>query len=174
MVARLVFWGRSRIMAERVVPVAELDGYVGKNISAICSLGYTSEAPHHNHCAHFVSHLLNLHFGHKCAKHGFSIRVDEVFNRCRYRGDWKNQPKIIIENLIFATQSTNMGHDGKMMDGPNKHMGIWTDTFVYNYSTMNHQVLKETVPDFLTRLNGVYNPDGNNPVKLFYGYELPV
>jgi hypothetical protein len=67
-----------------------------------------------------------------------------------------------------------MGHDGNMMNGPNKHMGIWSDPYVYNYSTMNHQVLKELVPAFLARLEGVYNPKGTNPVQLFYGYDLPL
>ena len=36
------------------------------------------------------------------------------------------------------------------------------------------QVLKEEVADFLARLTGVYNPQGNNPVELYYGRELPV
>jgi hypothetical protein len=161
-------------MSERVVPVAELDGYVGQNISAICTFGFISEVNHHNHCAHFVSHLLSLRVGAKCAPKGVSIRVNEIFNRCRFRGDWDDLPTPRIYSLIFATQSTNMGHDGNMMNGPKKHMGIWSYPYVYDYSTMNHQVLKELVPDFLSRLDGVYNTSGHNPVRLFYGYDLPV
>jgi hypothetical protein len=161
-------------MPERIVPVAELDGYVGDNISEICTFGFISEVDHHNHCAHFVSHLLSLRFGAKCAPKGVSIRVNQIYNRCGQRGAWSAKPATRKYSLIFATQSSNMGHDGNMMDGPNKHMGIWSDPYVYDYSTMNHKVLKELVPDFLSRLDGVYNPGGNNPVRLFYGYELPV
>jgi hypothetical protein len=100
--------------------------------------------------------------------------VNQIYNRCGQRGAWSAKPATRKYSLIFATQSSNMGHGGDMMNGPNKHMGIWSDPYVYDYSTMNHQVLKELVPDFLSRLDGVYNPAGNNPVRLFYGYELPV
>jgi hypothetical protein len=161
-------------MSERVVQTAELEGYVGQNISAICSLGFTSEVNHNNHCAHFVSHVLGLSFGHKCARHGFTIRVNDIYNRCARRGPWADRPTPRIWGLIFATQSSNMGQNGHMLDGRNKHMGIWRHPYVYDYSTMNHLVLKETVPDFLSRLDGVYNTTGDNPVRLFYGYELPV
>ncbi len=161
-------------MTERVIPVAELDGYVGQNISAICPFGFTNEAHHTNHCAHFVAHLLNLSFGTVCHRHtGATLRVNEIYNRCGQRGGWDDLPLPLVYCLIFATQPTNMAHGGDMMDGPNKHMGIWSDPYVYNYSTMARQVLKELVPDFQARLEGVYDPDGTNPVQLFYGYSLP-
>jgi hypothetical protein len=162
-------------MTERVVPVAELDGYVGQNISAICPFGFTNEAHHTNHCAHFVAHLLNLSFGSALChpRDGATLRVNDIFNRCGQRGRWDDRPLPLIYSLIFATQPTNMAHGGNMMDGPNKHMGIWSDPYVYNYSTMARQVPKETVADFQARLESVYDPDGGNTVQFFYGYSLP-
>jgi len=161
-------------MSERRVPDAELDGYVGNNISQICPFGFTNEAHGTNHCAHFVAHLLNLSFGFTChGRNGATLRVNEIYNRCADRGDWSSLPIPLNYTLIFATQPTNMGHDGTMMDGRNKHMGIWSFPYVYNYSTMARQVLKELVPDFLSRLQGVYDPGGTNPVQLFYGRNLP-
>jgi len=41
-----------------------LNSYVGKNISEICLNGYANN--NDNHCAHFVSHILNLHFSLTC------------------------------------------------------------------------------------------------------------
>jgi hypothetical protein len=168
-------------MSERFVPTAELDGYVGQNISAICTTGFTNEAHGTNHCAHFVAHVLSLSFGATCGRHGATIRVNEIYNRCTDRGKWSDvEIPPLVQTLIFATQRTNLGHDSNMMNGPNKHMGIWnfdnaawSGDYVYNYSTMARRVLKETVSDFLTRLEGVYNPDGTNPVQLFYGRNLP-
>ena len=55
-----------------------------------------------------------------------------------------------------------------------KHVGIWRHPYVYNYSTMARQVLREEVDAFLTRLDGVYNPAGHNPVQLYYGRQLPI
>ncbi len=166
-------------MTERVVPATELDGYVGQNISQICDHGFTSEAHHTNHCAHFVSHLLGFTFAVTCgdmtnAPHkGGTIRVNEIYNRCANRGGWAVRPVVLIYTMIFATQATNMKQNGDMMTSPRKHMGIWSDPWVYNYSTMNHQVLKESVPDFQARLNGVYNPGGTDPVLLFFGRNVP-
>jgi hypothetical protein len=161
-------------MAERVVPIAELESKVNKNIAAICNFGFISEAGHTNHCAHFVAHLLNLKIGAKCAPGGVSIRVNEIYNRCSQRGAFGNLPSPVNYCLIFATQSSNMAQNGTMMNGPRKHMGIYADPNVYDYSTMNHKVLRETVAEFQARLEGVYNAGGTNPVLLFYGYGLPV
>ncbi len=167
-------------MSERRVPDTELESYVGQNISRICDHGYVSEAHHHNHCAHFVGHVLGLTMGLTCGDMtndpggGASLRVNEIYNRCADRGPWATMPTPLIYSVIFATQKTNMSHSGDMGTSSNKHMGIWSHPYVYNYSTMAHQVLKETVPDFLARLEGVYDPNGSNPVQLFYGRNLPV
>lgn len=166
-------------MTERRVPDAELETYVGKNISLICDHGYISEAGHTSHCAHFLGHLLGLHFALTCgdmtnaAHQGGTLRVNEIYNRCADRGIWANKPTPLIYCLIFATQPTNMSSI-QMGTNSNKHVGIWRFPYVYNYSTMNHQVLKEEIPAFLARLNGVYDPHGTNPVQLYYGRELPV
>ena len=164
-------------MSERRVSDAELEFYVGKNISLICDHGFISEAGHTNHCAHFLGHIMGLRFALTCgdmtnAPHqGGTLRVNEIYNRCTDRGPWANKPTPLIYCMIFATQATNM-MGGQMGTHSNKHVGIWRFPYVYNYSTMNHQVLKEEVADFQARLDGVYNPHGTNPVQLFYGREL--
>ena len=164
-------------MCERRVPDAELESYVGKNIALICDHNYISESDHINHCAHFLGHVLGLRFGLTCgdmtnAPHlGGTLRVNEIYNRCADRGLWSNKPTPLIYCLIFATHPSNISGDRMGMHS-HKHVGIWRYPYVYNYSNMARQVLKEEAADFLTRLNGVYDPDGNNPVQLYYGRQL--
>jgi hypothetical protein len=38
---------------------------------------------------------------------------------------------------------------------------------------MNRTVLREEVPDFLARLSGVYDPQNNHAVQLYYRRQLP-
>jgi len=38
---------------------------------------------------------------------------------------------------------------------------------------MAWRLLKETVPAFQARLEGVHDPDATNRVQFFYGYGLP-
>lgn len=47
--------------------VAGLSMYVGKNVEAICPFGYGRTGDSENHCAHFVSHALNISLGTTCA-----------------------------------------------------------------------------------------------------------
>jgi hypothetical protein len=165
-------------MSERRVPDAELETYVGKNISLICDHHYISESDHTNHCAHFLGHVLGLTFGLTCgdmtdARHqGGTLRVNDIYNRCTDRGLWSNKPTPLIYCLIFATHTSNIS-GGNMGMHSHKHVGIWRYPYVYNYSTMARQVLKEEVPAFLVRLSGVYDPANTNPVQLYYGRQLP-
>jgi hypothetical protein len=165
-------------MSERVMLDAELQTYVGKNIASICDHNYISESGHTNHCAHFLGHVLGLQYGLTCgdmtnaAHQGGSLRVNEIYNRCRGRGLWANLPTPVIYCLIFCTHPSNISGDRMGMHS-HKHVGIWRHPYVYNYSTMNRQVLKEEVPAFLSRLDGVYNPQGDHPVQLYYGRLLP-
>lgn len=46
--------------------VAGLKIYVGKSVEAFCPFGYGRDADTQNHCAHFVSHALNIQVGTLC------------------------------------------------------------------------------------------------------------
>lgn len=157
-----------------VVPQATLDGYVGKHIRDICTTGLTGNE--HNHCAHFVSHVEGLRFGLVCgdmassaaSRHqGATIRVNEVYNNCPYRGLWTERPVPLIYCLIFVTAASNVPN-GQMGTHRHKHMGIWSHPFVYEYSNQAGGVLKDASPDaFFTRLRGHY-PERD--LALYYGY----
>ena len=47
--------------------VANLSAYVGKSVEDFCPLGYGKKKDNQNHCAHFVSHALNIQVGKLCS-----------------------------------------------------------------------------------------------------------
>jgi hypothetical protein len=51
-------------MSIAALTASNLAWYEGKHISDICLTGFHRNA---NHCAHFVSHALELAFGYTCA-----------------------------------------------------------------------------------------------------------
>jgi len=52
-----------------------LDGYIGNKVEDFCgSFGTTGDE--HNHCAHFVSHVLGFRIGQLC-----SSRPEKMLNR---------------------------------------------------------------------------------------------
>ena len=50
-----------------MITKSQLDSFVGQTISDICPNKFHDNSA--NHCAHFVSHVLNLHFGYDCKQH---------------------------------------------------------------------------------------------------------
>jgi hypothetical protein len=149
---------------------AELKATLGQNISTICTVGFTANEP--NHCAHYVSHTLNIHFGTQCdfssrrTGPGVSIRCNEIYNNIANRGalgDIKPQNGW----LIFATSPTNM-NGNQMLDGSRKHVGIYFNGLVYNYynDPASEQVKADTVTFFHERLKAAYSRD--DVINLYY------
>jgi len=159
----------------QTLAIPTLDSYVGQNISAFCTMGYT--ANNRNHCAHWVSHVTGITVGYVCGNlgptaktrgQGATIRVDDLYNRCGRRGPWAERPMPLIYNLIFVTGASNVTN-GVMGDNPNKHVGIFHHPYVWDYSNKQDQVVRNDTPeDFLNRLRPDYPAD----VALFYGYGL--
>jgi hypothetical protein len=135
---------------------ATLDGYLGKHISDICSVGYQNNAD--NHCAHFVCHVLSYQFGLTCrtmvnGKGGTpaSIRVQEVFPKCGQVGNWDDLPANVNQGLVFITNARNVHLDRKVMDNvPRKHVGIFFGGMrqIWHYSNHQHQAVKQTPEEF--------------------------
>jgi hypothetical protein len=46
--------------------LTDLDKYVGKTVEDFCAFGYGKKKDTENHCAHFVSHALNIQVGTTC------------------------------------------------------------------------------------------------------------
>jgi hypothetical protein len=67
-----------------------LDGYVGKKVEDFCS-NFGTTGDEHNHCSHFVSHVLGFRIGQLCNSMKFetrnndsgrTMRVNDLFNNC--------------------------------------------------------------------------------------------
>lgn len=133
-----------------------LDSFVGLSIEDICPLGFGTVGDAHNHCAHFVGHVLklnaSLHLGLTCAgmvsagRHhgdaGALIRVNNIFNAA----DDIDSPDP-DGCLAYYTTKTNMHSDGTMGDHRQKHVGICYKGFVYNYGNTQDKVRKNKVGD---------------------------
>jgi len=144
-----------------------LDSYLGKSIDAICQNGYASNAD--KHAAHFVSHVLGYKFGVTCQMMGngrglaATIRIQDLFLRCRPLGVWSLRPVSLSTCLVFITRASNVNLGAKMMsNAPRKHVGIYMNGFIWHYSSSRQQVIKETPSQFK-----LHYPSPDN--AMFYG-----
>ena len=151
-----------------MVAAADLNQYLGDNISVICGNNYAQ--PHDNHCAHFVSHALNYSFGYTCwaatggtSRPGANLRVHEVFRLCPNVGRWADKPESLRTCLVFVTGSVHVDLANKTMDNvPKKHIGIFIDGTIWHYSNANHKVMTQVPDDFAKHYPG-------QGFELFYG-----
>jgi hypothetical protein len=136
-----------------------LNGYLGNNIIDICAFGFTDATE--NHCAHFVSHVLQLEFGYKCARNGRCIRVQEIFARCPDVGKFADRPGEAC--LVFVTKAANVDLKRKtMVNVPKKHIGIFVNGTIWHYSNSRDRVVTQTPEQFV-----LHYPNQAN--ALFYG-----
>lgn len=150
---------------------SSLESALGKSIDRICPNSFHDLT--HNHCAHFVSHMLGFDFSFTCrefkggSKAGGNIRVHELFARCPRVGPWDEAPLGSGKPLIaFVTRRDVVDVGRKMMENiPQKHVGIYHDGHIYHYSNTPDKVVKWTPEKFLEVFEGVY--DGRQ--GLFFG-----
>ena len=145
----------------------ELEELLDSNISDICDQGFHNDRL--NHCAHFVSHTLDYNYGYVCGNQagksgeGANIRVQEIFARCNKVGHWDDRPKALTQCLVFITKKGNVNVSKKIMSNvPRKHIGIFTDGFIYHYSNGRDKVVKQTPAQFSKHYTGT-------GYALFYG-----
>lgn len=149
--------------------MTDVASFLGKPIDDICGNGFDSH--NLNHCAHFVSHVLHLAFGMTCKEltngshAAANVRVQEVFAECPEVGNWP-PPAGSGPVLIFVTKATNVNLATKTMQNvPKKHIGIFEDGQVFNYSNTKEKVVSQTVPAFKTAFNAAYG----GPQGYFWG-----
>jgi hypothetical protein len=153
------------------ITLPDLLAYVGKPIGDVCDNEFSS--PAQNHCAHFVSHALDIQIGMLCGdmtfatrKTGASIRCDELFNGLRSTGPWAKRPKIDDGLLIFALSAKNVVK-GRMLNVPQKHVGIHYSGQVFNFSNGQHKVVVDaSVDSFHNKFKHIY---AGKDISLFHG-----
>lgn len=138
-----------------------LDQFVGLSIEKICPLKFGTVGDSHNHCAHFVGHVLKLNNtnsnGFTCAgmmiagknhpEAGAVIRVNDIYNACV---DLEEPDPLGC--LAYYTVASNI-KDGLMGTMSKKHVGICLQGYVYNYGNGKDAVRKDKVGD-LSNLYG--------------------
>ena len=136
-----------------MVTMQQLDGYLGKHIRDICNNGYVNDRD--NHCAHFVSHVLEMQFGVTCTQMGSgkgdaaNVRVQEVFARCPRVGTWASHADTLTTCLAFVTNAGNVDLTKKVMSNvPRKHIGIYLGGLVWHYSNAQRKVVKQSPAQF--------------------------
>ncbi len=107
-----------------------LNSWLAKSMTDICLNGYDNRSD--NHCAHFVGHAMNLHFGYTCRQHrggnnaGANLRVHEIFAQCPNKREIL-QTGASLTGLVFVSASTNFvtrGGSTTLRNVPRKHIGI--------------------------------------------------
>ncbi|MEM7423581.1 MAG: hypothetical protein AAF334_07640 [Pseudomonadota bacterium] len=138
-----------------------LNGYVDKDIKDICDTGF--DAANHNHCAHFVSHAMDIKTGLVCGSmayatrgQGTSIRVNEIYNSCSERGLWSAKPHGKKMGLAYVTLPGNVDRSGDMGSNPKKHIGVFVNDTIWHYSNGQDKVVTHSPTDWHTRFRGVY------------------
>lgn len=147
-----------------------LTASVGKNINTLCPNGFHDPAL--NHCAHFVSHVLDMRFSFNCKefaggnKPGANIRVHEVFAQCPKVGKW-DDADLAKTQLIFVTRRENVDiANKKMINIPQKHVGVFHDGKVFHYGNTADKVVTDTPASFFAKFEALY--DGTQ--GLFFGW----
>jgi hypothetical protein len=139
---------------------ATLNSYAGQSIKRICPYGYDSSSL--NHCAHFVSHALQLGMGYTCAhargrSGGANIRVQELFSQCTNAREVRECPTV-GEGLVFVSAPSNFqGSPTHIVNVRKKHVGILLNGQVWHYSNTRHEVIVQTVGQFLSHYPRQHN-----------------
>jgi hypothetical protein len=155
------------------IPRASLDAYVGQTVENFCNCGFGKIGDEHNHCVHFVAHVMGYTFGAVCtdmmakdpakAGKGRTIRVNDLFNNCPDRGSWNSKPATLHFCLIYAVHRDGViaGNPVKISTQRRKHVGIYLNGSCYNY----HNTRNESVQiDGVDRFRNLYGP----ATQIFY------
>jgi hypothetical protein len=155
--------------SKRSIELSLLNSYLGKDIKELCPNEYAD--PKKNHCAHFVSHVLNLSRGYTCAtgkENGANLRVHELFIQCPRVYEFNSCPSVIC-GLIFVSHPSNFFSLSEIPffinNVPKKHIGIIYNQNIWHYSNSQDKVIVQTMGEFIRH----YKKQKN---ALWYG-EIP-
>jgi hypothetical protein len=169
----------------RSLTAADLVKFEGKGPEDWCTTGLITQDQ--NHCAHFVCHAIGLKAGrplcgdmqYKSRNTGVTIRVNDVFNYCTTEGflDAGDSVPAIMAGIsaffVVATISGNLEDAGGaiiMHDNPRKHIGIYINGKVWNFSNRRHYVVCDTLDEFTTKMRKAYG----STTRFLYAYRQDI
>ena len=140
-----------------------LETYLEQSVKDFCGK-YGDVDDSENHCAHFVSHVLQLRipgaalcsnvagsgYSYEERRQGFCIRVNQVFNSCKNRAYWNDKSLPSQVCFIVATIEANVESKDPLTIGTmkQKHIGFYSGGWVYNYGNKNDKVRKTSLANF--------------------------
>lgn len=159
----------SGVVAGVSAGMSALEALVGKGLDDFCGrFGKVGDG--HNHCAHFVSHVLQLKipgaalcsnvdgstYAYKDRAQGFCIRVNEVFNSCRNRDVFNPAKPGTGTFLMVATVAANIEKKSPLLIGSmkTKHIGFAANGLVYHFSNKQDVVVKQSFAEFAQHYGG--------------------
>lgn len=137
-----------------------LDSYLGRHISEICLNGFTNDD--HNHCAHFVGHVLGVGHGKTCHRmtHSFhhrhpgvSILVSDLFDVTPDCHELLDCPTT-GEGLVYVSAPGNFQQIGtdawRVRSVRKRHIGLFQAGNVWHYSNSARKVISQPMAQFLS------------------------
>jgi len=92
-----------------------------------------------------------------------SIRVHEVFSKCKKVGEWSAKSASAKFCLAFVTSPSNINlKTKKMRNHPRKHIGIFHNGAIYHYSNSKNKVVKQSPAAYAKHYKG-------NDITVYYG-----
>lgn len=128
-----------------------LDSYMGKMIDDICEFQYWDAMD--NHCAHFVSHVLQLGFGYTCGERrniGYNVRVHEILQQCYEISLYPDELGCLVYVCRYITSRFRM-------PAPNRHIGIYYNGTIWHYNNKRDEVVVQNPDDFLREKDADYH-----------------
>lgn len=131
-----------------------LNDCVGKHISNFCGTGFVNDNAHH--CAHFVSHILNLKMSPLCGggQHGVCVSVQTLASHSPWFKEFNPQGQIPSSFcLVYVAPKASVNVTGKTIAGPKRHVGIYHAGRVWHYE--NNSNFERVVSYTLSGSDGV-------------------
>lgn len=141
---------------------ATLKGLVGKGLADFCGL-FGDIGDDHNHCAHFVSHVLQFKvpgaalcsnvggtsYKYEDRAKGFCVRVNEVFNALKKRAMF-SEKETSGNYIVVATIADNITDKNEVTIGrmTRKHIGFACDGMIYHFSNTQDKVVEQSFAQF--------------------------
>lgn len=143
-----------------------MKSYEGRSIGEICANGYSDTGQGHNHCAHFVSHVMDYRFGRTCERMvarinrqvpGVTRSVKEIFLRSANKAILTDCTTFPKPCLLFVTPGSNIRErQGELRMGGSmtRHMGIAVGSQVWHYSNRQRKVKVQPASTFVNHFRG--------------------
>ncbi len=144
-----------------------LDSYLGRHISDVCLNKFDGDG--RNHCAHFVSHVLQICSGKTCHKMvhkshrimaGGTILVSDLFDIT------PNVHELISscaigQGLIYVSAPESFQKIGsntyRIKTVKKRHVGILLNGKIFHYKNSENRVVSENVFDFIRHYKSQVN-----------------